>query len=101
MLSDIEIIQGDTSNPIFTVEVGVELIEELWFSSKRLGIKQKLTKINDTQYMANFTTELTCECKVCTTTYDITAKLKESQRYTPVHNGKIIILKKENDIDGY
>ena len=95
------IIQGDTHNSTVTVEVGAELIEDLYFTSKYLGISQQLTKINDTQWLITFETDFTCDCKVCKATFDITAILKDGQVNTKIHNGEIQVLKKENKINGY
>lgn len=94
------IIQGDTHNSTVTAESGADLIEELWFTSKYLGISQRLTKINDTQWLITFDTDFTCDCKVCHTSFDITAILKDNQVNTLVYEGKLCVLKKENKIDG-
>lgn len=96
----IKIIQGDTHSSTVTVESGADLIEELWFTSKYLGISQKLTQVNDTQWLITFDPDFTCSCKVCHTSFDITAKLKDSQVNTLVYEGKLCVLKKENTIDG-
>ena len=96
----LKIIQGDTLNLTITVEAGAELIEELWFSSKYLNISKQLTKINDTQYLATFDAEFTCDCKTCLTTYDITAILKDNQVSTLVYQEELQVLKKENAING-
>lgn len=95
------IIQGDTHNATVTVEVGADLIEDLYFTSKYLGISQQLTKINDTQWLITFEADFTCDCKVCITSFDITAILKDGQVNTKIHNGEIRVLKKENKINGY
>lgn len=99
-MPELKIIQGDTANITFTIEKGADLIEELYFSSKGLGISQKLTKINDTQYLASFDTDITCNCKNGYTTYDITAILKDNQVSTLVYSGELRVLKKENAING-
>lgn len=96
----IKLIQGDTLNLIITVEKGADLIEELYFSCERLKLSKVLTKIDDTNYMVNFDTEFTCNCPICTTTFDITAKLKDNQIVTVIYNDPIRVLKKENVIDG-
>lgn len=96
----LEIIQGDTHSVTVTAESGADLIEELYFTSKYLGISQRLAKINDTQWLITFDADFTCDCKVCLTSYDITAKLKDNQVNTVVYEDKIRILKKENTIDG-
>ena len=96
----INFIQGDTLNLIITVEKGAEQIEELYFSCDRLNLSKVLTKIDDTHYMVNFDPEFTCNCPICKTTFDITAKLKDNQIVTVVYNDPIKVLKKENAIDG-
>lgn len=95
-----KIIQGDTESLSVTVTEGAELIEELWFSSSDLNIVQKLSKISDTQYLLVLEPATTCNCKVCITTYDITAILKDNQVSTAVYNGEISVYKKENAING-
>lgn len=96
----LKIIQGDSVNLIVTVEAGADLIDELWITSKYLGISQQLNKLNDTQWMATFDTAFTCDCKVCHTSYDLTAILKDNQVSTVVYEDKICVLKKENTING-
>lgn len=96
----LKIIQGDSERITVTVEAGADLIEELWFTSKYLGISQKLQQINDTQWLAIFDPDFTCNCKVCHTSFDITAKIKDNQVNTLLYEDKICILKKENTIDG-
>lgn len=96
----LKVIRGDTLNLTITVEKGAELIEELWFSSGYLNIVKQCTKINDNQYVVNLDSELTCDCKLCNTTYDITAKLKDNQINTIVYNDEIRVYKKDNAIDG-
>lgn len=96
----LKIIQGDTHNSTVTAESGADLIEELWFTSKYLGISQKLTQINDTQWLFHLEADFTCDCKVCHTSFDITAKLKGNQVNTLVYEDKLCVLKKENTIDG-
>ena len=96
----IKLIQGDTLNLSITVEHGAELIEELYFSCEFLKLSKTLTKIDDTHYMVNFDAEFTCNCPVCTTSFDITAKLKDDQIVTVIYNDPIKVLKKENVIDG-
>ena len=96
----IKLIQGDTLNLIITVEEGANQIEELYFSCERLNLSKTLTKIDDTHYMVNFDAEFTCDCSICNTTFDITAKLKDNQIVTVIYNDSLKILKKENKING-
>ncbi len=94
------IVQGDSFNLTITVESGSELIEELWFSCKKLDLCKQCTKVDDTTYIITLNTQETCNCTDYYTTYDITAKLKDNQINTVIYNGQLRVLKKENVING-
>ena len=96
----ISVIQGDSIDELVIVESGADLIEELWFSCKHLGISKPLPKENETTYILSFSPQMTKDWPVSNTTYDITVILKGDQRRTPVYNDRLRVLKKENTIDG-
>lgn len=96
----IKVIQGDTLNLTISVEGDNKLIEELYFSCKKLDIVNKLTKVNDTQYIITFSSEITQKWMEGNAFYDITAKLKDNQISTVVYYDEMRILKKENTING-
>ena len=95
----ISIIQGDTKNVTFTLTGGdASIVDTLVFSSMGLGVSQELVKINDTDWMLIFDSEFTSSCRLCTTTFDLTAFCDDNQIQTVVYQGKIEVLKKVNKI---
>ena len=96
--SDIEIIKGDTLPISIIVDEGIELIEEIYFTSSSLGINRKANYIEENIYQLIISSEETQEFKERFATYDITAILKNTHIKTTIYNGYIYIYEKENNL---
>lgn len=95
---DLEIIKGDTLSLIIYVDDGFEMIEEIYFTSKLLGINEKATYFGENAYKLIIPSEKTKTFALYHATYDITAILKNTHTQTAIYNGYIYIYEKENVI---
>lgn len=91
-------IQGD----MFELEIKIcgidaNLIENVWFSSKRLDITKSISNIGD-NYFLRIESIITKKFQVGFADYDITVQLKDGQYLTVLHNECIEILQKQNEV---
>lgn len=91
-------IQGD----IFELEIKIcgidaNLIENVWFSSKRLDITKSISNIGD-NYFLRIESIITKKFQVGFADYDITVQLKDGQYLTVLHKECIEILQKQNEV---
>lgn len=95
----IQIIQGDTKNVTFTITGDdAKSINNIVFSSLGLSLVQDLVKINDNDWMLVLDSNFTSNCRLCSTSFDLTAFLEGNQIQTVIYQGKIEILKKVNKV---
>jgi hypothetical protein len=95
-------VQGDSLNLSVKVTYGADSIEKLYFSSSALGITKQLVRegtTNNWVVVLNDDDIKKIPDTIRDTSYDITAKLKDSQTLTLVYNEEIQVLKKVNPIN--
>ena len=105
MKQTIQIIQGDTLDLKVSVSSisDIELIENIYFSSEKLGIVEEMMKVvedetNEVYWLLQILD--TNHLPVCYATFDITVKLIGAKTQTSVYNADINILPKRNIING-
>lgn len=99
-MNTIEIIQGDTLDLEVSI-LGLEeydLVNNIYFTSEKLGIKKELTKISNDTFILNFTSEETKNLQKGIYSYDLTIYFNEEKVDTTIYNGSIIVFEKENKI---
>ena len=97
------VIQGDTFCLKVIVEIGIELIDKVYFSSTQLNIEEELIEINEnenTYWLLKLSSETTNGFKRGVSTFDITTILKDGSTKTVVHNGNLTVYSKGNPING-
>lgn len=100
--AEIIIIQGDTYQKNVAVNgVMRDQIQAVYFSCAKLNVTKELP-FDPTimKYVLRFTPEETASFKHIVTDFDITVKLAETVVKTGVYRGKLMILEKNNSVEG-
>lgn len=96
---DLEIIQGDTLSLLVNVEIGFELVDKIYFTSKSLNIQKEAEYVGENVFKVVISSEETKLFNVNQATYDITVLKKDGTVKTEIHNGHIYIVDKENVVN--
>lgn len=96
---DLEIIKGDTLSLLVNVEIGIEVIDKIYFSSKALNLQKEAEYVGENVYRVIISSEETKIFNVNQATYDITVLKKDGTVKTELHNGHIYIVDKENVVN--
>lgn len=96
--TNITIIQGDSYVKNVTLGgVSIDIVKDIWFSSKALNINKKLS-LNNGVFELKFTPEETSSLQVGNFDYDLTLRFVDENVDTISYQSLIRILEKNNRV---
>lgn len=96
---DLEIIKGDTLSLLVNVEIGIEVVDKIYFTSKALNLQKEAEYVGENVFKVVISSEETKLFNVNQATYDITVLKKDGTIKTELHNESIYIIEKENVVN--